>query len=344
MKISVIIPVYNVEKWLPNTIDSILSQEDPDLELLLINDGSSDTSGAICDAYAKMHKEIQVFHIPNQGVSNARNFGLKKATGDYVHFIDSDDLLEKGMYRTFRSLAEENDTDIIVCGCKRIHTIDDTCTFAHNKQNRFLKDKYEIGQFLDEVGADDKRWLLDYIWNKWYKKSFLKDNHLTYRTELSLGEDFLFNCNAFQTANSVYISKEIYYIYFIRNSGLVTAFQPEPWFSRQILTDAHFELYNSYHLLETNKNKILSEDGMLAFAALRSINSTRCKLNKREKKAFLKNMYGSKQMTLAMYYLKHSPKKLHKVWHFLIKRTGMAGIYAVILADKIDRIINSKMV
>lgn len=100
-KISVIVPVYNVEKYLRRCIDSILAQTFSDFELLLIDDGSKDRSGDICDEYALKDQRIKVFHNSNQGASAARNFGLSKAKGEYVSFIDSDDWMESTYYEDF---------------------------------------------------------------------------------------------------------------------------------------------------------------------------------------------------------------------------------------------------
>lgn len=93
-KISVIVPVYNVEKYLSRCIDSILSQTFTDFELLLVDDGSTDKSGEICDEYAKTDARIKVFHTENRGVSAARNLGIKEASADWISFVDSDDWVE----------------------------------------------------------------------------------------------------------------------------------------------------------------------------------------------------------------------------------------------------------
>lgn len=103
IKISVIIPVYNVENYLHECIDSVLNQDYTNLEVILINDGSTDTSGPICNNYAVKDQRVKVLHQENQGVAAARNLGLKYATGDYISFIDSDDWIDQGMYKYFVS-------------------------------------------------------------------------------------------------------------------------------------------------------------------------------------------------------------------------------------------------
>lgn len=108
-KISVIVPVYNAEKYLHRCIDSILNQTFPDFELLLIDDGSKDQSGEICDEYAKKDSRVKVFHKENGGVSSARNVGIDNAVGEYICFCDSDDWVEKTWLLSFFERMCDND-------------------------------------------------------------------------------------------------------------------------------------------------------------------------------------------------------------------------------------------
>ena len=114
--ISVIVPVYRVESYLEKCLDSITGQTYTDLEILLIDDGSPDRCGEICDRYAAVDHRIQVFHTENHGLSAARNLGLEHAEGDYIGFVDSDDWIEANMYECLLRAVKENDADIGVCG------------------------------------------------------------------------------------------------------------------------------------------------------------------------------------------------------------------------------------
>lgn len=113
--ISIIVPIYNVEKYLPRCIGSILNQNFEEFELILVNDGSTDNSGKICDIYAKKDKRIKVIHKKNGGVSSARNSGIRAATGEYIGFVDPDDYIDKNMYTNLYELCEENNCDIGIC-------------------------------------------------------------------------------------------------------------------------------------------------------------------------------------------------------------------------------------
>lgn len=114
--ISVIVPVYNVEPYVRKCLDSIINQTYRDLEILVVDDGSTDRSGEICDEYVKQDERVQVFHTENKGLSAARNLGLDKATGEWIGFVDSDDWIEPDMYEKLLRRAEETGTDIVECG------------------------------------------------------------------------------------------------------------------------------------------------------------------------------------------------------------------------------------
>ena len=114
VKISVIVPVYNVEKWLNMCVDSILAQSYKNLEVILVNDGSTDKSKDICDSYSKKDNRVRVLNIKNSGQSVARNNGLKKATGDYILFVDSDDYIsDNNIFKKFVKILEESNYDFI---------------------------------------------------------------------------------------------------------------------------------------------------------------------------------------------------------------------------------------
>lgn len=114
--ISVIIPVFNVERYLKRCLDSVINQTYKKLEIILVNDGSTDKSGEICDSYASIDKRVKVIHKKNGGLSDARNVGLLEATGDFVSFIDSDDFIHKDMYKIMYSLMTEKKGDIVEVG------------------------------------------------------------------------------------------------------------------------------------------------------------------------------------------------------------------------------------
>ena len=120
--ISVIVPVHNVEKYLHNCLDSILAQTFSDFELILIDDGSKDNSGKICDEYAEKDSRIRVFHQVNQGQAAARNFGVTQAKADWIHFVDSDDIIHPQMLESLYCAVQKDNSNIAMCDCKCIET------------------------------------------------------------------------------------------------------------------------------------------------------------------------------------------------------------------------------
>jgi glycosyltransferase involved in cell wall biosynthesis len=123
--ISVIVPVYNVESDLKKCVDSIIYQTYSDLEIILVDDGSTDSSGAICDQYAEMDSRIRVLHKFNGGLSDARNFGIGASTGSYIGFVDSDDYIDTNMFEVMYSAAVSKSVDMVICGRRYIT---DSCT------------------------------------------------------------------------------------------------------------------------------------------------------------------------------------------------------------------------
>ena len=119
-KVSIIVPVYNVDKFLHKCVDSILAQTLTDFELLLVDDGSKDNSGLICDKYAAKDSRVRVFHKENGGVSSARNLGLENAQGDWIIFIDSDDWIEPNMLKDIYEKAILEHADLVYCDLRMI--------------------------------------------------------------------------------------------------------------------------------------------------------------------------------------------------------------------------------
>ena len=120
VKLSIIIPVYNVALWLPQTVKSVLEQTEADFELILVDDGATDGSGELCDAFALADSRVRVIHQENQGVSAARNAGLEAAQGEFIGWVDSDDIIEKDMFAVMLALAERHDADIVQCEHDRL--------------------------------------------------------------------------------------------------------------------------------------------------------------------------------------------------------------------------------
>lgn len=165
MKLSIIIPVYNVADWLPETVDSVLDQTFRDFELILVDDGATDGSGQICDDYAAKDPRVRVIHQKNAGVSAARNTGVAAAKGDYIGFTDSDDIIENDMYALLVSLAEEHDADVVQCQHDRADTLNGA---ERSRQIRVMSGEEFVCRMFTKTGGDYTNQVA--LWSKIYKK------------------------------------------------------------------------------------------------------------------------------------------------------------------------------
>ncbi len=196
-KISIIVPVYNTEKYIGRCIESIQNQTYTDLEIILVDDGSKDDSLTICQKYAEKDSRIKVLHTKkNFGVSNARNMGIEHSTGEYIGFIDSDDYIEKTMYET---LVRYSDNRVLPI-----------CTYNMVDENKTILDQKEIGDTVGEVDVKDffllcENILLNSPFNKLYESTIVKKNNIRFDVNLSLGEDFLFVMQYIEYIEKFYI-------------------------------------------------------------------------------------------------------------------------------------------
>lgn len=218
MDVSVIIPVYNTEKYLAACVNSILKQANVSLEIILVDDGSTDSSASICDNYAKNHDNIKVIHIPNSGPATAKNEGLKHAQGNYIALTDSDDKMEPLMLHKMVSAGYEHDADIICCNYKQI---DEQGHVSHlNSTNQQYTLNHEEG--LIHFFSKDK--IYSQCWTKLYKRQMLVDHHIENDPGLRTDEDFIYNIRAFTKANTTVIVDEPLYEYTHRENSLAHAY------------------------------------------------------------------------------------------------------------------------
>lgn len=165
--ISVIVPVYKVEPYIHQCIDSIIKQTYKDLEILLIDDGSPDNCGTICDEYAKQDSRIKVFHTENRGLSAARNLGLKEAKGEYIGFVDSDDWIEPYMYEKLFEAIQENKADISFCGYWKEY---DSATETFDYPKTVFTRQEALSTLLDRKMENN-------VWNKLFSKELFQEIH-----------------------------------------------------------------------------------------------------------------------------------------------------------------------
>jgi len=188
-KISIIIPVYNVEPYIRKCLDSVINQTYKNLEILLIDDGSTDNSGIICDEYAKADVRIKVFHKENGGAESARNIGLKNITGQYVGFVDSDDRIEPDMYEILLDAIKTNNTQISVC--PYFKDMDSESIYMKNRKNIPDCNIDTKNMLLYPLERDNYMGFCGYLWNKLFAASLFEDGIL-FNENIKYGDDVLF--------------------------------------------------------------------------------------------------------------------------------------------------------
>ena len=212
-KISVIVPVYNVEKYLSKCIESILAQTFTDFELLLIDDGSNDNSGAICDEYAEKDSRIRVFHTENKGVSAARNLGIREASADWVCFVDSDDWVESDYLYYFNDDKVSSGNSLI---CQQIYV-----EYKSEQQEKVKKVPYLKSTFFYPFNEDqimDNKILEDvYVLAKLFNLRLIREKNIHFSEKISICEDVVFYRTYLQYVKIVYLCTANSYHYVQRN-------------------------------------------------------------------------------------------------------------------------------
>lgn len=225
MKYSVIIPVYNVEKYIDRCLKSIISQNYDDLEIIVIDNGSTDSSGSICDTYASEYSNISVYHIGNHGVGSARNFGLSKARGEFIYFVDSDDYLVGNLFADFADKLV-SDLDLVVFSYYNSFE-EDLTEKSRTEKSLPFKGSYDKDGFIKifkELFLSD---MLYTVRNKIYRREFLLENNLSFE-QYELGEDVRFNLDDYRNVNKIYLSQDSYYVYVTgRKGSAMSSYNPK---------------------------------------------------------------------------------------------------------------------
>ncbi|MDM8101198.1 glycosyltransferase family 2 protein [Oceanobacillus oncorhynchi] len=235
-KVSVIVPVYNAEDYLPKSIESLMNQTHENIEIILVDDGSKDHSLSICESYANQDSRIKVHNIKNSGVSAARNLGIDVATGEYITFVDSDDWAETNMLEHAVANIKQTGSDLVIW------------SYLKNYYNKEVKLSLIPGG--DQIFEDDKSLLylktiygryseqevtegvsVGTTWCKLYKTDFIRKNNLKFNPVLTRAQDTIFSIHAFSYAKKISFFDESLYHYRISNSSTTSG--------TRFITDTH---------------------------------------------------------------------------------------------------------
>lgn len=212
--LSVIVPAYNVEDYIERCVDSIITQLNGDCEVILVDDGSTDSTGTICDAYSKKYANVVVIHKENGGLSEARNVGISFAQGEYISLIDGDDYVSSEFYDTMLGLAKNNDADVVVCNYKKVFE-NELCNKGDLYDEEIIK--FSGTDAIRDLFLNDR--IMNYAWNKLYKR------YLFQNIEYPVGklwEDILVTYRILRKSEKVvYTNRKLYF--YLQRSNSITA-------------------------------------------------------------------------------------------------------------------------
>ena len=253
--ISVIMPVYNGEKFVEKSINSVLKQTYKNFELIIINDGSTDNTEEICLKYAKKDRRIKYFKIKNSGPSGARNKGIELSTGKYIMFIDSDDLYMENILEKMLHIAKQGYECVI---CNRILKNSKEEKKIQLAENT-MKIKNEFMEYLQ------KNKMFNPPYNKLYMTSILKDNKIRFDSNFICGEDYKFNIDYFDKIKTAKFINEFLYVYISNPTSITHDIRNYDFFNLAKIIDYNKEMYlkNGYPIEKLNSNYIIAlRDGI----------------------------------------------------------------------------------
>lgn len=232
--VSIIIPVYNVKQHIEKCIESVCGQTYSNLEIIIVDDGSTDGTIEICNNLKKRDPRIQIFHTSNQGVSHARNLGLDKATGEYIKFVDGDDMIPGDSTRVFINTIEEKKVDFVISSYTKVLA---EINIYFNQLDK--PGIYSNKEYLCNTLKDPGHHYYGVVWNKLYRRNIIQENNIRFIEKTCLGEDFIFNLNYLECVKSVCVIKKNLYYYNCVNGNTLSRYEKNIEMCKKELENRH---------------------------------------------------------------------------------------------------------
>lgn len=329
--VSVVMPVYGVEKYLEESVRSVLGQTEPSFEIILVDDCSPDSSPKICDRLAQEDARIKVLHLEkNVGLSEARNTGFKHVRGEYVFFMDSDDTIDSDLLKSFREGIKKNPAEVTIFGIKEQYynyeaVLENEVELLYG-QELYLTDKRSVRKEAIEL---ENKTFLGYAWNKIYNVEYLRKRNITFNN-ITLIEDILFNIEVFRDLESLNILNLAPYHYKKRmNQSLTAKFVADYFVLHRKRIQSLYDLHNEWGMLtDYVKNVLANLFVRYIFSALQRNCDKRANMNHALRKKFLHDIYedelfiklipyaNSENKTVAIMCAALSAKKIEKALTF----------------------------
>ena len=264
-QVSIIVPVYNVENYIERCLNSLVNQTFKDIEIITINDGSTDKSLELLNKYAKEDIRISVIDLGDEGVSYCRNLGIEKANGKYIMFVDSDDWIDSSMVEVMYKKAEENKLDLVMCSYirefkdhskEKIFNLPQEIIYKDNEVKNELLRKL-VGPIKEELSNPEMLDALGTVWGKLYRADILKENKIKFvdLKEIGSAEDTLFNIFTFNYLKKVmFLNKPMYHYWRDNPKSVTSQYNPKLKEQRKV-----FFKYISNFLKENNFEQVFEE-------------------------------------------------------------------------------------
>lgn len=341
-KISIIVPVYNVEAYLPQCMDSLINQTYTNLEIICINDGSPDGSGQILQQYAVQDARVQVITQENQGASVARNEGLSAAQGDYIMFVDGDDWVELDTCRVAVEIAEKTRADVVFwsyvreyeCGSKeKLLPLDDE-TILHGDAAKDMLHRRQLGLIGEELAQPEYADSLVTVWGKLYTSKLLQESGAEFVDIRKIGtsEDAMFNLEALREIDTAVYIKQCFYHYRKNNfASVTTRYKPELGRQWNCLFDMMQEYIEKNHLPVTYTQALQNRISLSVLGL--GLNIMSAPISAREKISMIKNVISAPRYRDAVKKLELRYFPIHwKLFYSCARWRCSVGVYALLIA------------
>ena len=278
MQYSIIIPIYNAEATLRRCLDSLVGQQFSDYELLLINDGSTDDSDAICREYANTYSCVRYFAKENGGVSSARNLGLEQAKGEYILFVDSDDYVADNYFAAISAAVKDTSPDLLLFGY---------CNLGDKSAEWSTGEFYESTEtgVAKQVSSALRRYLFSSLWNKVFKREIINEYQLEFKSDLDIGEDQTYVFEYTMNIKTIASITDILYFEDTANCYSLSR-KARPYLTEQLM-EVNRRMYSAYRFKEHSPQAARCYETALSWMTYRSVYSS--------SKELLKFNYSSKQ-------------------------------------------------
>lgn len=295
--VSIVVPNYNGAKYLDLCVECLANQTYKNIEVIIVDDGSTDNTPDLCDKYADMYDFIKVIHKKNGGLSAARNSGLDAATGEYIYFYDVDDTITPTLVEDNVKLALEHNADLVMF-CFWYYNEANDELIDNNMEKLFIGNQDEF--FHNKLSEIVKNEVFNAPWNKFIKRSLMTNNNIRFNTDYPIFEDINFAADIIPAANKIVINNNMYYKYYVRSSGtLITRFFPNLFDS---VSNYYKNIIKYCKNFENNEEQIKYLSILYVRLILNHIKqiATKKDLNNTEKKTLIKRFCNYKPFIYAI--------------------------------------------